>query len=243
MTPNRAATLCLLLLTFALHPRSSQAQARPTATREDHISVFGGATGTWTDLRPGLPSGLPSNSPAGKNLGVTVGGDFWWYSYRGFHPSIEIRGSYPIHKGGVDSLKYGLGGLRVDHRYRNWIPYVDFLGGRGQIDYEQSGGYPVGVISYISSTSTVYSFGGGTDLGVTEHFSLKADYQYQIWSSPIPYTNGKQHPSVLTAGVVYHFGSSHPHPKHHYDLTPPRPTAPPPAVVAPAPPLPPPANQ
>ncbi len=239
MTPNRAATLCLLLLAFALHPRSSHAQARPTATRENHISVWGGATGTWTDLRPTASNGQPLGQE-GRNLGVTIGGDFWWYSYRGFHPSVEVRGSYPIHKGGVDTLKYGLGGFRVDHRYRNWIPYVDFLGGRGQIDY-QNGGYPVGVISYISSTSTVYSFGGGTDLGITEHVSLKADYQYQIWSSPIPYTNGKQHPSVLTAGVIYHFGSSHPHPKHHYDLTPPPPDRP--APVAPVPPPPPPANQ
>jgi hypothetical protein len=237
MTPNRAATLCMMLLAFALHPRSSHAQARPTATREDHISIFGGATGTWTDLRPGLPSGLPSNSPAGKNLGVTVGGDFWWYSYRGFHPNIEIRGSYPIHDGTTDALKYGLAGVRIDHRYRNWLPYVDFLGGRGQIDY-QHGGYPVGVISYISSPSNVYSFGGGTDLGIAEHLSLKADYQYQIWSSHVT-VSGKQYPGVLTAGVVYHFGTSHPHSKHHYDLTPP--PAPRPAPVAPAPP-PPPAN-
>jgi opacity protein-like surface antigen len=207
MTLNRAATLFgLLSLVFVLHPRSSRAQAVPTAARTSQLSVFGGATGTYTGLL------------GGKNIGATAGIDYSWSSFRGFHPAIEARGSYPIYEGHVDSLKYLLGGLRVDHLYRNFRPYGDVLAGRGQIDYLSKNGFqappPLDYLSYISSTSTVLSVGGGVDLEVSEHFALKADYQYQFWSSPVT-ASGSQHPNVVTGGVVYHFGTTHP--KHHYD--------------------------
>lgn len=244
MTPNRAAMLCTLLLAFTLHPHMSRAQAVPTATRTNHLSVFGGATGTFTGF------------DGGKNLGITVGGDFWWYSYRGFHPSIEFRGSYPIHDGGVASLEYALGGVRVDHHYGRLLPYGDFLFGRGKINYYNNSGaqyvivngIPQSFQSFLVSTSNVYSFGGGSELSVTDHISLQADYQYQGWSSPVGKAGapGNIHPSVLTAAVAYHFGSSHPHPRHHYDLTlppAPRPVVVQPAAAQPAPPPPPqPAN-
>ena len=57
---------------------------------------------------------------------------------------------------------------------------------------------------YISTTSTVYSPGGGADLDLSHHWALRGDVQYQFWSNypPLP---GVLTPLVLTGGVVYRF--------------------------------------
>lgn len=219
MTLHRAAAYFALILTFAVFARQAHAQALPTATRTQELSVFGGATGTFTGL------------DRGKNLGITAGVDYSFYSYRGYHPAIEVRGTYPIHDGQIDALKSFLGGIRIEHRVRRLRPYVDGLAGRGEIDYEGGGYTPVNSpFTFISSTSTIYSIGGGSDLDLTDHFALRADYQYQFWASPI-LASGEQHPSVLTAAIVYRFASIHP--KHHYDRAPMRVAPPPPPPATP----------
>lgn len=209
MTLTRAAALPAILLALLLLSHRAVAQALPTATQTAHLSAFAGGTGVFTDLL------------GGHNLSITAGLDLSISSFNGFHPSIELRGTYPIHSGTIAGLKNGLIGGRIDHQYGNFRPYADFLLGRGQIDY-QSGGFIVGPITYISSTTNVYSPGGGVDYDFTDHFSVKADFQYQFWNTPVV-ASGSIHPAVGTLALVYRFGDNHP--RHH---PPPANTPPPP---------------
>ena len=189
--------LNLILTTIFLLVHVANAQAVPTASQTLQLSAFGGITGIFTDLE------------GGHNLSISAGGDLAFLSLHGFHPAAEIRGTYPVHTGPISSQKSLLGGIRVDHQYGFVRPYVDFLAGRGEIDY-QSGGFTIGNLTYLSTSSPVYSPGAGVDLDLTHHWSFKGDYQFQTWSTPVV-SSGTIHPSVVTFGVVYHidFNRSH----------------------------------
>jgi hypothetical protein len=174
------------------------AQVSSTATQQLQFSAFAGGTGTFTNL------------DGGKNLDITAGADLTYFGLRFVRPSLEVRGSYPVDKGTISSQKSFLAGLKVEHAFGRYHPYVDFLLGRGEIDYGQ-GGYPVGDILYISSTSTIYSPGGGLDYNFTRQIDLKADLQYQHWDAPVV-PSGVIHPVAVTLGAVYRFDFN---PRHH----------------------------
>jgi hypothetical protein len=189
--------LNLILTTIFLLVHVANAQAIPTASQTLQLSAFGGVTGVFTGLE------------GGHNLSLSAGLDLAFLSLHGFHPAAEIRGIYPVDTGTISSQKSLLGGIRVDRRYGFVRPYVDFLAGRGEIDY-QSGGFTIGNLTYLSTSSAVYSPGAGVDLDLTHHLSFKGDYQFQTWSTPVV-PSGTIHPSVVTVGVVYHidFNRSH----------------------------------
>jgi hypothetical protein len=168
-----------------------QAQVAHTATQQLQLSAFAGGTGTFTNLE------------GGKNLDITLGADLTYLGFSLLRPSLEVRGSYPIDKGTISSQKSFLVGPKVEHAFGRLHPYVDFLIGRGQIDYGL-GGFPVGNLLYISSNSTIYSPGGGVDYHFTHSIDLKADLQYQHWNAPVV-SSGVIHPVAVTLGAVYRF--------------------------------------
>jgi hypothetical protein len=174
------------------------AQVAPTATQQLELSAFAGGTGTFTGLE------------GGKNLDITAGADLTFVGLRLLRPSIEVRGTYPIDKGTISSQKSFLLGPKVEHPFGRLHPYVDFLIGRGEIDYG-AGGFAVGDVLYISSTSTIYSPGGGLDYNVSRQIGLKADVQYQHWDAPVV-ASGVIHPVAVTLGGVYRFDFN---PRHH----------------------------
>ncbi len=155
--------------------REAGAQASFTATQTLALSAFGGLSGNYTDLE------------GGKNLGITAGVDLALPTYHRYRPVLEGRGTYALDGGSIDAQKEVLGGLRVERQFRRWHPYLDFLAGRGQIDY-QNHGFSYGDFTYISSTSTVYSGGGGLDVDLTRHLSVRGDVQVQHWDTPFPAT-------------------------------------------------------
>lgn len=213
MRQLRIAVLTLLpaLLTPLTKTARAQATASATATQALGLSAFGGGTGTYTNVL------------GGRNLGITAGADLGFLTFHRYRPVLELRGVYPIHKGQIDAQKEVLGGLKVERRFGRIHPYVDFLVGRGQIDY-QRGGLQVGFINFIKSTSLVYSPGVGLDFDVTPQWAIKADFQYQRWSVPFAIvdgspaasrlagaaTTGTIHPKVMTLGAVYRFDFNHP---------------------------------
>jgi hypothetical protein len=194
--PTLARLAIVLAITFVVY--IGQAQVAPTATQQLQLSAFAGGTGTFT------------NFDGGKNLDITAGADLTYFGLRFVQPSLEVRGSYPVDKGTISSQKSFVGGLKVEHAFGRLHPYLDFLIGRGEIDYGQ-GGFPVGNILYLSSTSTVYSPGGGLDYNFVSHIDLKADLQYQHWDTPIV-SSGVIHPVAVTLGAVYRFDFN---PRHH----------------------------
>jgi Outer membrane protein beta-barrel domain len=190
-------TALVLFFLAALTTATAHAQNDPTASQYLRLSAFGGATGTYTGFDDG------------RNLGITAGADLNFGRYFGLYPSAEVRGTYPIHDGGIDAERNILGGLKVEKRFGRFHPYVDFLVGRGQIDYE-NGGYTREQITYHQTISKVLSPGVGLDFDVNHYFALKADFQGQRYDTPF---GDHPHAKALTAGVVYRFDFNH-HP--HY---------------------------
>lgn len=199
-----------LLLTVAaavafLTPGAHAQTAQPTANKRFEISGFGGINGSYTGLA------------GGKNLGITAGLDVGVRSYDGFRPYLEGRGMYAIDGGHIDREKNALGGVRVE---RTLLPkvrvYGDFLLGRGKIDYE-NGGYlePGGAFRVVSSTSTVYSPGGGAEYQLTDHFSALVDAQFQHYSTPATLSGGIWSKPILF-GVRYRIDFN----RHGYPVAP-----------------------
>jgi opacity protein-like surface antigen len=208
-----------LLATPLVAAPFAHAQAAPTATQQYQLSVFAGGSGVFT------------NFYGGHNLSATAGADLSFLSYHGYHPALEIRGTYPVYLGQIDAQKSFMGGLRVDRRFNRLRPYADLLVGRGQIDY-QRGGFTVGPLTYVSTTSNVFSFGGGVDYDIRRQWSLKADYQFQRWTTPIP-TATTINPSNVTLGATYRFDFNH---HYHLHKSKPERTATPAPAPAPLPP-------
>lgn len=190
MKQKRVVLSVALLLTALSWSHPARAQ-NPTAVQRLELSVFGGPTGVYTGLK------------GGKNLGVTAGVDLALVPFHGLRPTIEIRGTEPIHDGKVDSQKSILGGLRVNfllnHRFH---PYGDFLFGRGQMNYGK--GYYYNNYVYDLTTTYVYSPGAGFDYDLGEHFAIKLDGQYQRWSGT-PTSSGTVYAKNGTIGLVYRF--------------------------------------
>ena len=205
--------------------RSADAQASFAATQQLSLSAFGGLTGNWTDLE------------GGRNLGITAGVDLALPSYHRYRPVLEVRGTYPLEGGQIDAQKEFLGGLRVERQYTRWHPYLDVEVGRGQLDYK-NGGFTYGDYTYLYSTSTVYSGGGGLDVDVTRHLAVRGDVQVQHWDTPFPATATTTpvvatrarpeifvaaagtapqtiYPTMVTLGVVYRFDFNPRHRKHY----------------------------
>lgn len=198
-------------------PSRAQVAAPATATQQLALSAFGGGTGTYTNIL------------GGRNLSVTAGADLAFLTYRRYRPVLEVRATYPLHKGTIDAQKNFLGGLKVERQLGRLHPYADFLVGRGQIDYQRSG-LQVGALLFLSSTSTVFSPGVGVDYDLTPNWAVKGDFQYQIWQVPFAISNGQPgapvfvstpggvsqlattgtiYPKVLTLGAVYRFDFNH----------------------------------
>jgi hypothetical protein len=191
---RRALRLFLFpLCVLAVGSASALAQASPTATRRLDPAVFVGATGVYTGLG------------SGRNLSITTGFDLAFLPVRGFIPALEYRGMYAVDNGHVDSLKNSLGGLKLSSGHGRLYVYADLLAGRGETTYA-SGGYqvPGKIIFYTKSSANVFSFGGGTDVFLTDHFALKVDLQAQHYSSPVT-SSGALYSKTGTIGLVYAF--------------------------------------
>jgi hypothetical protein len=175
----------------------AKAQSSPTATQPLRISAFGGATGTFTGLE------------SGKNLGITAGIDLTARPFYSFYPSLEVRGTYPFAEGHIDSQRNILVGLKVEKFYDRLRPYADILFGRGSIHYE-NGGFPdpSNTFLYLQSPSNVLSVGGGADYNLTDRFAVKAEVQFQRYSTPVT-VSGYLYAKPITVGLVYRFDFNH----------------------------------
>lgn len=191
--------LALFILVSSLtHLASSQ--ATPAGTQHLQLSTFLAGTGTFTGLE------------GGKNLAITAGADLTILTFRQFRPALEVRGTYPIDKGHISSQKYFLLGPKVEYPIGKYHPYADFLIGRGGIDYHDPG-FVSGNLIYLTTNTVVYSPGVGLDYNVTHNIALKADAQFQHWSTPVT-ASGTIHPVGVTLGVVYIFDFN---PRHRHD--------------------------
>ena len=199
MTYTKISVKLALFTAVSALTHAASAQAAPAGTQKLQLSAFAAATGTFTGLE------------GGKNLGITAGADLTFLNFRQFRPSFEVRGTYPINKGHISSQKNFLLGPRVEYPLGKLHPYVDFLFGRGQIDYHAPG-FVFGNTLYINSNTFIYSPGVGVDYNLTHNLAIKADAQFQHWNTPVA-ASGAIHPTALTFGVVYNFDLN---PRHRH---------------------------
>lgn len=183
------------------------AQSIPTASRGVIPSAFAGITGSYTGL------------DGSRNLGITAGVDVGFRPFFGLLPSIEVRGTYPVDNGSVVGEEHAEGGLRVQKRIGPIRPYVDFLFGRGELNYQNGGlAVPMQAFRYIQTTSNVISPGLGIEADITPQFALLLDGQFQIWNVPFDPSGQTANASHIysfpgTIGVVYRFNwLQHGHP-------------------------------
>jgi hypothetical protein len=181
----------VLVIAVAGPPDRCFPQSIPVATQQVQLSAFGAATPISTGLEQG------------NKLTVTAGADFAFVSLRRMRSIMEIRGTYPIAGGNVDKQKSFVAGPVIECTVGRVGPYVDFLVGKGAINYLR-GGYIFGSEKYISSSTVVYSPGVGLNYSVTHHFALKVDLQYQHWDVPVV-ASGSINPTVLSLGGKYMF--------------------------------------
>jgi hypothetical protein len=172
-----------------------RAQTPAAASQQAAVSVFGGATGTWTGLG------------SGKNIGATVGGDVALHHSSFLVPDLEVRGTWPVYKGHTDNIRDILGGVRFVHAWGRFVPYFDVLYGRGALSYRY-GGYPNAAYTYLykKSPSNMLSVGGGAELPLNYSWSIKADVQWQRYADPVA-SSDHSNAVPVTIGIVYRFHS------------------------------------
>jgi hypothetical protein len=167
---------------------SAFGQAAPTATAGLQLSAFGGASGVYIGM--------------GRNLSITAGFDATLRPFFGFFPGVEIRGTYPVKKGVIDSQKNVLGGLVLTRPVRRLQLYGDLLVGRGEIDFVQPYPNPADTEIYVQTASTVISPGAGVNFSLSDRFAIKGDFQFQRYQTPVT-TSGSAYAKALTIGLVY----------------------------------------
>jgi opacity protein-like surface antigen len=152
--------------------------------------IYGGAF--WIDWNfYGLPRKL-------NGLGVELEGE----DLSKFGP-IELTTKYPGDNASMRHDTVGGGALYTWRHFRKISPYGKFLLGYGSIDFSSNNLRPNGT-PYTHDTRTIYEPGGGATYALTEHLSIKADYEYQFWPHFLGHAN-PLNPSGATVGATWAF--------------------------------------
>ena len=181
----RALTTFALLVAGLGVAQKTEAQAYYTASKSLSLSAFGGVNYYQSDYGKDYNKNYTSfvvGSDATHELGSSYG--------------VSLEPRYGHIAGPLDTEDYFLGNVKIEKAIPagHWLhPYGIAGVGYGKIHEAK-----------FTDNSMVTAFGGGLDLGVTEHIALKADWQYQFWNLGTPHTSFNPH--GYTAALVYRFG-------------------------------------
>jgi opacity protein-like surface antigen len=183
---SRISTFLLLTLLFLIPcSKSLDAQSDPTASKEAAISLFATYSRVSTDRNSTI------------NNGLTVGADYTRYLNWILTPSLEVRCKFaPGDNVGEDTFG---GGLRVEHRLKNFSPYADFFGSYGRITFTHPSLLGPGP-PYRFDNSIVYSAGFGVDYHITSKWAARVDYQFEHWNVGM---NSTFTPHIFSVGFLY----------------------------------------
>ncbi len=177
--------LLVTLVLLVLRSKPLEGQASATASKEAAMSVFGTYSRVSTDRS------------SQKDNGFTVGFDYTRYLHWVLTPSLEVR--FKIATGDAVSEKTFGGGIRVEHRFKNFYPYANFFGSYGKITFTNpitSGPGP----RYFYDDSIVYSTGAGLDYDITSNWAARVDYQFEHWHTGV---NNTFTPQIFSIGIFY----------------------------------------
>ena len=154
----------------------ARAQVEPTATGSE-FQLTAGVLGSA--LQPDFPSENCYINPAASCVGTSPNRVYGFGTYvdvrlsRWFQPEAEARWSRANIDGNDNAEDTYLFGPRVPIHTFHWMhatPYGKFLIGPGRAGFLDP------------HTTLAIAYGGGLDLRVTKHFTLRAfDFEYQQW--------------------------------------------------------------
>ncbi len=181
---------------------AAQAQKLPTATAPGAYLTVGGTYGGFNAEYPD-PGRILGGFGVYADLNVRrhwgIEGEVRWLRQNEFENSNEttylVGPRYEVHRG-------------------RYSPYAKALIGGGKLTFHDLNGHYSGYATY-----TVFAFGGGLDVNLTEKIKLRAvDFEYQDW--PSFYYPGfppqKITPYGLSAGISYRVLHTGGWPKHRY---------------------------
>ena len=168
----------LALLVLLGGPSALLGQALPTASRRADAQVGAGFTLGNSDYAPGTFRGL--SAYAGLDFNLHLGAEFDFHQI----DTPARDGSY--------QRTYEIGG-RYFRTYGPLVPYARIMYGRGDFNYP----YGLTDLSY-----NLFSAAAGADYKLGTYLRLRADYEYQTWTS---FPDGGLHPQLVTFGLAYHF--------------------------------------
>lgn len=181
----------LLTIFCALPVASLSAQAYSTASRMIDLSGFSGMTAAQTGLS------------GGRNLSETSGIVIGLKAYRGFEFAIEGRATYAVNPGSVVGENESLGGIRVERHMGRVHPYVDFLLGQGDLNYQSGGFAAPHRYTYYETDSIVLSAGLGAEVRIAGNVYAMVDIQMQHWNTPVT-ASGSMFSVPVMVGLSYH---------------------------------------
>jgi hypothetical protein len=172
------------------------AQKLPTATSPAAYLAVGG---TYGEFQAQYPQRLLGGAGVYVDLNVR----------RNFGVEGEVRWLRQNQLDGANQTTYLVGPRFELHRGR-YLPYAKALVGGGHLVFPYGFGY---------GNYTVFAFGGGMDINLTEKIKVRAiDFEYQDW--PLFYIPGEPQQSItpygVSAGISYRVAHTGGWRKHRY---------------------------
>ena len=191
MLKKYALLLCLAASAVpALH-----GQASATASKVLDIQVGASVVGAFSDYK----SSFDSNSL--KFLGYGV------YSTIDFLPHIGLMLNFNQADARSPRTEYErtyeVGGRYFVH-YGRLKPYIKGMYGRGVFNFPPYPNDPTGPAS-ANLAYNLFALGGGADFRLKSYLNLRADYEWQKWSSDQFLLPNGITPQFLSIGAAYHF--------------------------------------
>jgi hypothetical protein len=153
-------------------------QARPTASRAADLQIGIGYSLADPDYPPRTFQGVAAYADLDLRPHLGLEAEFHQVNNTGSYPSFQR--TYEI-------------GARYHREWGPLLPYVKAMIGRGQLEYP----YAEAIGAY-----NMFAGGVGTDVQFGPWFRVRAEYEFQKWSS---FPNGGLTPQIVTIGVAYHF--------------------------------------
>jgi opacity protein-like surface antigen len=170
---------CLLDPTLFL-----RAQATPAASRAADLQIGGGYTTASATYVPNALHGFAAYADLDFNLHLGV--------------EAELHQAFNTAGGSFSEKTYEIG-ARGFTTIGPFVPYGKAMIGHGTLAFPNNGATP----GY-----TLFAAGAGLDYKLAKRFHLRADYEFQKWST---FQNGSFSPQLLTFGAAYHFDGTRRH--------------------------------
>lgn len=168
-----------LLLAFLLGGASALfAQATPTASRAGDLQIGIGYSFAKPDYVQTTFQGITAY--ADFDFKVHLGAEAEFHQVNSTAGDQMYQRTYEV-------------GARYFRTYGPLVPYVKGMVGRGDFNYP---------FSEANLAYNMFAGGAGADFKVGNYLRVRAEYEYQKWSS---FPNGGLTPQIVTIGVAYHF--------------------------------------